>query len=76
MNHSRFSVCFEKNWFVMLDGFNSYNKLSENKNCIKNGLIYYESYDKIIHLTVINCIHNLIEEKVQKYKVSALKYIK
>ena len=38
-------------------------------------LIIYESYDKFNHLNTVNNFHKLIEEKLQKYKGGASKYI-
>ena len=38
-------------------------------------LISHESYDKFNHLNTVNSFHNLIEEKLQKYKGVASKYI-
>ena len=59
----------------MLDGFNSYNELLKSKNCTKNVLISNESYDKFNHLNTVNSFHKLIEERLQKYKGVASKYI-
>ena len=59
----------------MLDGSNSYNELLESKNCTKKVLISYESYDKFNHLNTVNSFHKLIEERLQKYKGVASKYI-
>ena len=38
-------------------------------------LISHESYDKFNHLNTVNHFHKLIEEKLQKYKGVASKYI-
>ena len=59
----------------MLDGSNSYNELLESKDCTKKVLISHESYDKFNHLNTVNSFHRLIEEKLQKYKGVASKYI-
>lgn len=59
----------------MLDGSNSYNELLESKNCTKKVLISHESYDKFNHLNTVNSFHKLIEERLQKYKGVASKYI-
>ena len=71
----RFGECLESKSFVMLDGSNSYNELLESKNCTKKVLISHESYDKFNHLNTVNNFHKLIEEKLQKYKGVASKYI-
>lgn len=71
----RFGECLESKSFVMLDGSNSYNELLESKNCTKKVLISHESYDKFNHLNTVNSFHKLIEEKLQKYKGVASKYI-
>ena len=59
----------------MLDGSNSYNELLESKNCTKKVLISHESYDKFNHLNTVNSFHKLIEDRLQKYKGVASKYI-
>ena len=71
----RFGECLESKSFVILDGSNSYNELLESKNCTKKVLISHESYDKFIHLNTVNSFHKLIEERLQKYKGVASKYI-
>ena len=71
----RFGECLESKSFVMLDGSNSYNELLESKNCTKKVLISHESYDKFNHLNTVNSFHKLIEERLQKYKGVASKYI-
>lgn len=71
----RFAECLKSKAFVMLDGFNSYNELLKSKNCTKNVLISNESYDKFNHLNTVNSFHKLIEERLQKYKGVASKYI-
>ena len=71
----RFGECLESKSFVMLDGSNSYNELLESKDCTKKVLISHESYDKFNHLNTVNSFHRLIEEKLQKYKGVASKYI-
>ena len=38
-------------------------------------LISHESYDKFNHLNTVNSFHKLIEERLQKYKGVASKYI-
>ncbi len=48
----------------------------ESKNCTKKVLISHESYDKFNHLNTVNSFHKLIEERLQKYKGVASKYIK
>ena len=47
----------------------------ESKNCTKKVLISHESYDKFNHLNTVNSFHKLIEERLQKYKGVASKYI-
>ena len=47
----------------------------ESKNCTKKVLISHESYDKFIHLNTVNSFHKLIEERLQKYRGMASKYI-
>ena len=59
----------------MLDGSNSYNELLESKNFTEKVLISQESYDKFNHLNTVNSFHNLIEERMQKYRGVASKYI-
>ena len=59
----------------MLDGSNSYNELLESKNCTKKVLISHESYDKFNHLNTVDSFHKLIEDRLQKYKGVASKYI-
>lgn len=71
----RFGECLESQSFVMLDGSNSYNELLISKNCTKKVLISHESYDKFNYLNIVNSFHNLIEERMQKYRGVALKYI-
>ena len=71
----RFGECLESKSFVMLDGSNSYNELLESKNCTKKVLLSHESYDKFNHLKTVNSFHKLIEERLQKYKGVASKYI-
>ena len=58
----RFGECLESKSFVMLDG-------------TKKVLISHESYDKFNHLNTVNSFHKLIEERLQKYKGVASKYI-
>lgn len=70
-----FGECLESKSFVMLDCSNSYNELLESKNCTKKVLISNESYDKFNHLNTVNCFHKLIEERLQKHKGIASKYI-
>ena len=38
-------------------------------------LISHESYDKFNHLNTVDSFHKLIEERLQKYKGVASKYI-
>ena len=71
----RFGEYLESKSFVILDGSNSYNELLESKNCTKKVLISHESYDKFNHLNTVNSFHKLIEERLQKYKGVASKYI-
>ena len=75
----RFGECLEPKSFVIsfviLDGSNSYNELLESKNCTKKVLISHESYDKFNHLNTVNSFRQLIEERLQKYKGVASKYI-
>lgn len=59
----------------MLDGSNIYNELLESKNCTKKVLISHKSYDKFNHLNTVNSFHNLIEERLQKYKEVVSNYI-
>ena len=47
----------------------------ESKNCTKKVLISHEVYDKFNHLNTVNSFHKLIEERLQKYKGVASKYI-
>lgn len=75
LNLLRFGDCLEANSFVMLDGSNSYNELLESKNCTKKVLINHESYDKFNHLNTVNSFHKIIEEKLEKYRGVASKYI-
>ena len=51
------------------------NEHLESKNCTKKVLISHESYDKFNHLNTVNSFHKLIEERLQKYKGVASKYI-
>ena len=71
----RFGECLKSKAFVMLDGSNSYNELLESKNFTEKVLISQESYDKFNHLNTVNSFHNLIEERMQKYRGVASKYI-
>lgn len=75
LNLMAFGECLQPNSFVMLDGSNSYNQLLESKNCTKKILISHKTYDKFNHLNNVNNFHNLIEERLQKYKGVASKYM-
>lgn len=73
--HKTFDKYVDTKSIIYTDGTDAYDELAEVKNCKLVHLKGHESYNKVEHLNVVNCIHTMIKNNIRAYRGVATKYI-
>lgn len=64
-----------ENSVFQCDGATAYNKLVEEKNCVKVVLNSHTDYNKVYHLNTVNSLHSRLKEMLKHFNGVSTKYL-